>query len=333
MVSETELYSSTMEDYLTEDELEEYLENLKTKIPSFIVELLKNNLKNRKLTKNQLDRIVNRVTDLYLGKKPEDKKAEELTAKINDLSNKLDALMKVAAISSATKVSEDIKRELSSLEEDEKVESDKPEGLVEINENADNADIMEEEKEESEVITEELDVEEHKPEELKTLEKKIEKKEEEPIVDEIETENSKNVPIIEEEVIDMPTDLTGVHDKKYNLEELPEDTLSTMLVFKWLEFLISRVGLSNLIDILDYYYNLGWISEKVVNRLIKISKNMKYLNEEFRKPMDKMISEDHIVSLLYIEKLAGRPIPVDELESMDREINRIRKWAEELQSI
>ena len=87
MVSETELYSSTMEDYLTEDELEEYLENLKTKIPSFIVELLKNNLKNRKLTKNQLDRIVNRVTDLYLGKKPEDKKAEELTAKINDLSN------------------------------------------------------------------------------------------------------------------------------------------------------------------------------------------------------------------------------------------------------
>lgn len=49
--------------------------------------------------------------------------------------------------------------------------------------------------------------------------------------------------------------------------------------------------------------------------------------------MDKMISEDHIVSLLYIEKLAGRPIPVDELESMDREINRIRKWAEELQSI
>lgn len=282
MVSETELYSSTMEDYLTEDELEEYLENLKTKIPSFIVELLKNNLKNRKLTKNQLDRIVNRVTDLYLGKKPEDKKAEELTAKINDLSNKLDALMKVAAISSATKVSEDIKRELSSLEEDEKVESDKPEGLVEINENADNADIMEEEKEESEVITEELDVEEHKPEELKTLEKKIEKKEEEPIVDEIETENSKNVPIIEEEVIDMPTDLTGVHDKKYNLEELPEDTLSTMLVFKWLEFLISRVGLSNLIDILDYYYNLGWISEKVVNRLIKISKNMKYLNEEFQ---------------------------------------------------
>ena len=342
MVSETELYSSTMEDYLTEDELEEYLENLKTKIPSFIVELLKNNLKNRKLTKNQLDRIVNRVTDLYLGKKPEDKKAEELTAKINDLSNKLDALMKVAAISSATKVSEDIKRELSSLEEDEKVESDKQEGLVEINEDADNADInedadnadiMEGEKEESEVITEELDVEEHKPEELKTLEKKIEKKEEEPIVEEIETENSKNVPIIEEEVIDMPTDLTGVHDKKYNLEELPEDTLSTMLVFKWLEFLISRVGLSNLIDILDYYYNLGWISEKVVNRLIKISKNMKYLNEEFRKPMDKMISEDHIVSLLYIEKLAGRPIPVDELESMDREINRIRKWAEELQSI
>ncbi|WP_292461137.1 FlaD/FlaE family flagellar protein [Methanothermococcus sp.] len=328
MVSETELYSSSMEDYLTEDELEEYLENLKTKIPSFIVELLKNNLKNRKLTKNQLDRIVHRVTDLYLGKKPEDKKAEELATKINELSNKLDALMKVAAISSATKVSENIKNELINLEENVGTEQEKSEEVVEINEKA---DVMKEEKKESKIITEELDVEEYKPEELKTPE--IEKKEEEHIVEEIKTENSKNVPIIGEEVIDMPTDLTGVHDKKYNLEELPEDTLSTMLVFKWLEFLISRVGLSNLIDILDYYYNLGWISENVVNRLIKISKNMKYLNEEFRKPMDKMISEDHIVSLLYIEKLAGRPIPVDELESMDREINRIRKWAEELQSV
>ncbi|AXI24990.1 hypothetical protein CFE53_02000 [Methanofervidicoccus sp. A16] len=38
--------------------------------------------------------------------------------KINELSKKLDALMKVAAISSATKISEDIKKEISKLEEE-----------------------------------------------------------------------------------------------------------------------------------------------------------------------------------------------------------------------
>lgn len=324
MVSETELYSSpSLEEYLTDDEMEEYLENLKTKIPSFIVELLKNNLKNRKLTKSQLDRIVARVTDLYLGKRPEDKKAEELTGKINELSKKLDALMKIAAISSATKISEDIKEEITKLEDNSEEE------LQVDGEARDENSSTVEESGEDQTPQEELECDETEedvepvamPSEELTSKPDVSKK-----TDSVST-------AIDMEVINMANGLPNVSNKKCRLEELPEDTLSTMLVFKWLEFLISRVGLSNLIDILDYYYNLGWISEKVVNRLIKISKNMKYLNEEFRKPMDKMISEDHIVSLLYIEKLAGRPIPVDELESMDREINRIKKWAEELQFI
>ncbi|GBF36088.1 FlaD/FlaE family flagellar protein [Methanofervidicoccus abyssi] len=313
MISETEVLSSTSsieEEYLTDDELEEYLENLKTKIPSFIVELLKNNLKNRRLTKSQLDRIVTRITDLYLGKRPEDKKTEELMERINELSKKLDALMKVAAITSATKISEDIKKEISKLEEEK--------------------EIKKEEKQETES-------EEIAPQEIEeTVETGEEESTSEPLEKPASETTSTEIPPISEKKeggISMTSEIQKISEKKYRLEELPEDTLSTMLVFKWLEFLIGRVGLNNLIDILDYYYNLGWISEKVVNRLIKISKNMKYLNEDLRKPVDKMIPEDHIVSLLYIEKLAGRPIPIDELENIDREINRIRKWAEELQFI
>jgi flagellar protein FlaD len=143
-----------------------------------------------------------------------------------------------------------------------------------------------------------------------------------------------NVPLEVEEGIKMKPELAPVVEKASRLEELPEDTLSTMLVFKWLEFLMSRVGTSNLIDILDYYNNLGWISGKAISKLMKVSKNMKYFHDDIEwKANEKMAPEDHVVSLLYIEKLAGRPIAVEELEGMEREINRIKKWADELQKM
>ncbi len=334
-----EYSSDLMEEYLTEDELEEYMDNLRTKVPSFIIELLKNNLKNRRLTREQLDKIVNRVTDLYFGKKSEDK-TKELTAKINDLSSKLDALMKVAAISSATKVSEDIKKELGDLEEESSEEEIKTENPEEVEKTEEKVEGLIEEKEEikppePESTPEAVEEEKEPVVEEKPVKKEKEEKEE---IKEKELQKAKEENIKEvhtgEEVIIMPSDLTPVTEEKYRLEELPEDTVSTMLAFKWLEFLTNRVGSSNLIDTLDYYYNLKWISSKVVSKLIKISKNLKYFHEDLNwKPTNKMTPEDHVVSLLYIEKLGGRPVPMDELESVEREITRIKKWSEELQNL
>jgi len=343
MVNKVDMeYSSTlMEEYLTEDELEEYLDNLRAKVPSFIIELLKNNLKNRRLTREQLDKIVNRVTDLYFGKKSEDK-TKELTAKINDLSSKLDALMKVAAISSATKVSEDIKKELGDLEEEspeEEIKIESPE-VEEVEKTEEKVEELIEEKEEEIKPPEPESTPEAVEEEKEPVaeEKPVKGEKEKEEIKEKETHEAKEEDIKEvhtgEEVIIMPSDLTPVTEEKYRLEELPEDTVSTMLAFKWLEFLTSRVGSSNLIDTLDYYYNLKWISSKVVSKLIKISKNLKYFHEDLNwKPTNKMTPEDHVVSLLYIEKLGGRPVPMDELESVEREITRIKKWSEELQNL
>ncbi|MBA2861670.1 FlaD/FlaE family flagellar protein [Methanococcus maripaludis] len=309
-------YSSLSEEYLTESEMEEYLDNLRSKIPSFIVELLKNNLKNRKLTRPQLDKIVGRVSDLYFGKKPEDKKAAELTNKINDLSQKLDALMKVATISSATKVSDDIKKELDCL--DEKIEVPEISKAIEVPE------IIEEPEISIEHVEEPVE---------KIIEQNIEpiiEFKEEPKIEKVVSK----VPLEIEEENNMRHELAPAVETAARLQELPEDTLSTMLVFKWLEFLISRVGTGNLIDVLDYYHNLGWISGKAISKLMKVSKNMKYFHEDIDwKANECMAPEDHVVSLLYIEKLAGRPIAVEELEGMEREINRIKKWADELQKM
>nr|O06637.2 RecName: Full=Putative flagella-related protein D [Methanococcus voltae]AAB57828.2 putative flagella-related protein D [Methanococcus voltae PS] len=354
-------YASLEEEYMTESEMEDYLDELRHKIPSFIVELLKNNLKNRNLTRNQLNKIVNRVSDLYFGKKPEDKKAAELTNKINDLSHKLDALMKVATVSSATKVSDDIKKEIDNLDElDLAVESPRIESPQTL-------EPVQKIEEIDEIEISEIDTDDELPIYEEELIPEIELIENPEVDTEVDTINSENynsdvvinnsakigslpeptkeldrttglenevkIPMDYVEVKNMESEIAKINENT-RLHELPEDTLSTMLIFKWLEFLISRVGTNNLVDVLDYYYTLKWISGKSVNKLLKISKNMKYFHEDMEwKASKSMTPEDHVVSLLYIEKLAGRPISMDELEEMEREITRIKKWANELQTL
>ncbi|MCS3900753.1 FlaD/FlaE family flagellar protein [Methanococcus voltae] len=351
-------YASLEEEYMTESEMEDYLDELRHKIPSFIVELLKNNLKNRNLTRNQLNKIVNRVSDLYFGKRPEDKKAAELTNKINDLSHKLDALMKVATVSSATKVSDDIKKEIDNLDElDLTNESpeilESPKSLEEIQkiEEIDEIELSEIDTDDSIPITEEelipeielienpkiqeIDSKEYNNDVVIDNSAKVESlpEDKKELNKSAGLENEVKIPMDYVEVRNMESEIANISENT-RLQELPEDTLSTMLIFKWLEFLISRVGTNNLVDVLDYYYSLKWISGKSVNKLLKISKNMKYFHEDMEwKASKSMTPEDHVVSLLYIEKLAGRPISVDELEEMEREITRIKKWATELQTL
>jgi flagellar protein FlaD len=270
-----------MEDYLTEDEVEEYLDGLNTKIPTFMVELLRKNLRDKKLNKDQLDRIVDRVFNIYMGKKPEDKKIKELNNKLNELSSKLDALLKLATISSATKISSELEEELNEKGQGKDGEIDVQDAILSDSEhiaiNSDDADRVDESSDKNMVLGNEKDL----------------------------------------SIVRSKNKVQGT----YKLESLSEDPLSTVLAFKWIEFLAGRVGINNLMNMLDYYHDLKWISEDVVARLIKISKTMEYLTEENNKideVVNKMVPEDHIVSILYVEKLAGRTISADELEHIDR---------------
>jgi flagellar protein FlaD len=285
-----------MEDYLTEDEVEEYLDGLNTKIPTFMVELLRKNLRDKKLNKDQLDRIVDRVFNIYMGKKPEDKKIKELNNKLNELSSKLDALLKLATISSATKISSELEEELNEKGQGKDGEIDVQDAILSDSEhiaiNSDDADRVDESSDKNMVLGNEKDL----------------------------------------SIVRSKNKVQGT----YKLESLSEDPLSTVLAFKWIEFLAGRVGINNLMNMLDYYHDLKWISEDVVARLIKISKTMEYLTEENNKideGVNKMVPEDHIVSILYVEKLAGRTISADELEHIDREVSKIKQWVNELQNI
>ncbi|AIJ05855.1 flagella protein D/E [Methanocaldococcus bathoardescens] len=296
------------EEILTEDEIEEYLDNLKSKLPSFVIILLKNNLRGKRVTKRQLDKIIERISEV-LSKGREDK-TEELNKKLQNLEQKLDTIMKLTTMAASTKLSEEIEKTETVEETKEEVKEDVE--AVKEKEAGETIQI-EETKETVEPEKEKIQkVEEIKEEEIKEKEQEV--SEESP-------KEGSSMSSIEEE-------------KQYRLNDIPEDAVSMTLVFKWLEFLISKVGITNLPDVLDYYNKIGWISNKVILKLLRFTKNMRIiLDMENIRPRDKLSPSDHIMSLLYIEKLAGRPIDPEVLEMLEIEIRRIKKWAEELQSI
>ncbi|WP_330216792.1 FlaD/FlaE family flagellar protein [Methanocaldococcus villosus] len=252
-------------------------------------------MRGKRVTKRQLDKIVERVSEV-LSKGKEDK-TEELYKKLQSLEEKLDTIMKLTTVAVSTKISEEVEEKEEIKEEVIKEREEK-----------------EETKEEKEEVKEELP----------TIEEKEEEKEEEPeikIEPEIKVEEVKEGEVMIEE------------EKKYILNDIPEDAVSMALAFKWLEFLINRVGISNLPDILDFYNKIGWISSKVVLKLLKFAKNMRVMVDENIKVRDKLTPSEHIMSLMYIEKLAGAKVDPETLEMLELELRRIKKWVEELKYI
>ncbi len=121
---------------------------------------------------------------------------------------------------------------------------------------------------------------------------------------------------------------------KSRLEKIPDDVLSTMLAFKWLGFLIDKVGRQNLEKILEFYYGIGWISEDVLNTMMKYAEGVKpHVREPDWKPEEKLTIRDHLVSLMFIERLRGTKITRDILDRVDRETRMIERMLEEVYGV
>jgi len=136
----------------------------------------------------------------------------------------------------------------------------------------------------------------------------------------VTTENIKitekiNVPITEEWSLDP-------------LKEIPSDPENIIILMKWLQYLIDKCGRQHLSNILDYYVDIGWISEDAKISLIDYSHG---ITEERNQDsnMDQEIhdlpSKDHIQSLLFIQRLKGKQIDKHFLERINGELTRITK--------
>lgn len=92
------------------------------------------------------------------------------------------------------------------------------------------------------------------------------------------------------------------------IEYSEEKTLS-----QWLMFMLERVGHNNLPRLLDYYENLGWISMDVSDRLVDLAETQK---QRYVGPSWTLSAEEHRISMLYIEKLQGKPVEISLLSTI-----------------
>ncbi|WP_297481265.1 FlaD/FlaE family flagellar protein, partial [Thermococcus sp.] len=140
------------------------------------------------------------------------------------------------------------------------------------------------------------------------------------------------------EKLQIPEDIASLlfeeEPKKARLEKLPEDIVSTMIALKWLGFLIDRVGIQNLERVLEFYYEIGWISEEVLNQLLRYAKGTRpHHRDPEWKPAEKLTVQDHLISLLFIERLRGLKINRNVLDKLEREIKMLEKTLDEFYGI
>ncbi|WP_281176001.1 FlaD/FlaE family flagellar protein, partial [Thermococcus celericrescens] len=140
------------------------------------------------------------------------------------------------------------------------------------------------------------------------------------------------------EKFQIPEDIASLlfeeEPRKARLEKLPDDIVSTMIALKWLGFLIDRVGIQNLERVLEFYYEIGWISEGVLNNLLHYAKGTRpHHRDPEWKPAEKLTVQDHLISLLFIERLRGLRINRNVLDKLEREIKMLEKTLDEFYGI
>ncbi len=94
--------------------------------------------------------------------------------------------------------------------------------------------------------------------------------------------------------------------------EIREDTNEKILE-QWLRFMLERVGHNNLPLLLDHYEDIGWISSNVSDKLIELAESQK---QRYVGPSWTLSAEEHRVSMLFIEKLQGKPVEISVLSTI-----------------
>jgi len=116
-------------------------------------------------------------------------------------------------------------------------------------------------------------------------------------------------------------------EEMYPLIEIPNDPESIVVLMKWLQYLVDKVGKAHLPDVLGYYVDIGWISDDVRLDLIKYSKGLTEENKgsENKKETPNLPSKDHLQSLLFIQKLKGAQIDERFMGRIEREMGKLAK--------
>lgn len=109
------------------------------------------------------------------------------------------------------------------------------------------------------------------------------------------------------------------------LEDVENTSESSIILLNWVEFLMEKVGKNNLMDVLDYYNEIGWISEKISNKILVYASGIDYYDE---KPTWKLMPEDHTKSLMFIERLCGKKMNINAIHKIERDMDKVKHHSE-----
>jgi flagellar protein FlaD len=129
--------------------------------------------------------------------------------------------------------------------------------------------------------------------------------------------------------------------KEVILKSIPKNYMSTVLIMRWIEFMFERVKRDKITLLLDYYKSIGWISEEVKAEIMSHARGTvqdvsKYndisaeeVKAEYHRIEDwRLSAEDHLKSLLFIEKIAGKEVNKDELNALEQQIAEFKRALE-----
>jgi len=145
------------------------------------------------------------------------------------------------------------------------------------------------------------------------------------------------------------------------LTHIRKDYLSLTLVMRWIEFLFERITRDKISLALDYYVEIGWISEDVKHEIMSIARGemqdvTKYMAHEeaataeealgeevgaaeaapaiYKKIEDwRLAADDHLKSLLFICNIAGTKVDKDKLNSLELMIQRFKESLENFHGV
>jgi len=146
----------------------------------------------------------------------------------------------------------------------------------------------------------------------------------------IEKDTINKQKIVTTDDIQIPEDIIDtVHEWKVDpLTKIPRDPENVIIIMKWLQYLIDKCGRPNLTNILEYYVDIGWISQDAKINLIDYSYGItekERKGETARKHITDLPSRDHIQSFIYIQKLKGIQFDKHFIDRIESELSRITK--------
>lgn len=131
------------------------------------------------------------------------------------------------------------------------------------------------------------------------------------------------------------------------LTHINHDYLTLVLLMRWIEFLFERLTRDRITLVLDYYVDIGWISENVKSDIMTYARGemqdvTKYMahEEEAEEPLQGEVSpvarykriedwrlstDDHLKSLLFIMKMANIEVDKDKLNSLEQTIQKFKE--------